>query len=180
MYNAFMAWQCTFGIIMGFAGVLVVMRPFGAEFHWAMLLSLHNALALALYSIITRKLSGVISPETMQLYMGGVGTLALLPWALWAWQTPQTGLGWALVLSLGVWAWIGHEFFARAHRFAEAGTLMPYSYTFLIYLTVASYALFGEVPDGYTGLGAFVIVASGLLIWWRENLRTAHMRDGAL
>ncbi len=158
-----------FAILLGFIGVLVVIRPFGAEFHWAMLLAVHNATALALYSIITRKLSGVIAIETMQFYMGLFGTVVLLPFAIYFWQTPESLLDWVLMIGLGVTAWLGHEFLTRAHLLAPASTLMPYTYSFLIYLAIASYLIWGELPDGYTMLGAGIIVVSGLIIWARER-----------
>ena len=44
---------------------------------------------------------------------------------------------------------------------------MPYTYSFLLYLAVASYIVFGDIPDGFTLIGAFIIVLSGLVIWWR-------------
>jgi len=160
-----------FAIILGFAGVLVVVRPFGADFHWASTLAIYNALALALFSIITRRLSGEVSAETMQFYLGVIGVVVLLPGAIWVWQTPQNALEWALLISIGFWGWIGHEFFARAHGFAEANALMPFTYTFLIYLTLSSFVVFGDLPDNFTILGAILIVASGLLIWWREKHR---------
>lgn len=158
-----------FGICLGFIGVLVVMRPFGAEFHWAMLLSLHNAVALALYSILTRKLSGIVAVETMQFYMGAFGTTVLLPFAIWQWTTPATTLDWVIMVLLGFWGWAGHELLTRAHRFAPANTLMPYTYSFLIFLTISSYAIWGHIPDGATLAGAAIIIGSGLLIWARTR-----------
>lgn len=159
-----------FAIVIGFLGVLVVIRPFGESFHWAALLSAYNALAMALYSILTRKLSGEIAAETMQFYMGVMGTLVLAPFAYMTWQTPETGLDWALFLALGIWGWAGHELLTRAHGFAPASTLMPYTYSFMIYLTISSYLVFAELPDQWTLTGALIIVGSGLLIWKRETL----------
>lgn len=157
------------GIAVGFVGVLVVMRPFGSEFHWAMLLSLHNAVALALYSILTRKLSGVVAVETMQFYMGAFGTFALLPFAIWSWTNPANLTDWLIMIALGFWGWAGHEVLTRAHRFAPANTLMPYTYSFLIFLTLWSYAIWGHIPDAMTLLGAAIIIGSGLLIWARTR-----------
>ena len=158
-----------FGILLGFAGVLVVMRPFGAEFHWAMLLTVHNATALALYSILTRKLAGVVSAEIMQFYMGAFGTAVLLPFAAYFWASPATILDWVLMVMLGVFGWAGHELLTRAHRFATANTLMPFSYFFLLFLTISSYLIWGHIPDEATLLGAAIIIGSGLLIWVRTR-----------
>ncbi|QBF34317.1 DMT family transporter [Thalassococcus sp. S3] len=160
-----------FAIALGFIGVLVVIRPFDATFHWAALLSVYNALALSLYSIITRKLSGIVAAETMQFYMGLVGTLLTLPAALWLWQDPGTALNWGLMLLAGTAAWAGHELFSRAHGFAPANTLIPYTYSFLIYMTLAGYLIFGDMPDGLTLLGAGIIILSGLIIWRRAMIR---------
>ncbi len=154
---------------LGFAGVLVVIRPFGADFHWAMLLVLYNATALALYSILTRRLAGTVATETMQFYMGLLGTVALLPFALWSWQSPETLRDWLVLISLGVFGWGGHQLLTAAHRYAASGTLMPYTYSFLLYLTVLSYLVFDHVPDLLTMVGAAIIIASGLIIWQRES-----------
>lgn len=160
-----------FAIVIGFLGVLVVIRPFGESFHWAALLSAYNALAMALYSILTRKLSGEIAAETMQFYMGVMGTVVLAPLAYATWQTPTTALDWTLFAALGLWGWAGHELLTRAHGFAPASTLMPYTYSFMIYLTISSYLVFAELPDQWTLVGALIVVGSGLLIWKRETLQ---------
>ncbi|MEL7089567.1 MAG: DMT family transporter [Planctomycetota bacterium] len=161
-------------IMLGFIGVLVVIRPFDADFHWIALLNVYNAISLALYSIITRKISGVVAAETMQFYMGAFGAIMLFPLALWSWTTPATTLDWGLMVALGVWGWAGHEIFSRAHAYAPANTLMPYTYSFLLYLAVASYVVFNDVPDSYTLTGASIIVLSGLVIWWRAMRREAE------
>lgn len=158
-----------FAILLGFAGVLVVIRPFGEAFHLAMLLALFNALSLALYSIMTRKLAGVVATETMQFYMGALGTAVMLPLAIWAWRWPEDVTGWALMIGLGVFGWAGHQLLTNAHRFGSANTLMPYTYSFMIYLSVMSYLVFDHLPDQWTVAGAFIIVISGLIIWKREQ-----------
>jgi|SaaInlStandDraft_1057018.scaffolds.fasta_scaffold02343_7 drug/metabolite transporter (DMT)-like permease len=156
-----------FAIFLGFAGVLVVIRPFDTSFHWVALLNVYNAFSFALYSIITRKISGVVAAETMQFYIGASGAFILFPFAWWVWIPPANALEWFLMVALGIWGWAGHEIFSRAHLFAPANTLMPYTYSFLLYLAVASYFVFDEVPDQWTIFGASIIVASGLIIWRR-------------
>ena len=156
-------------IVLGFVGVLIVIRPFDAAFHWIALLNVYNAVSLALYSIITRKLSGVVAAESMQFYMGALGAVMLLPFALYVWVTPETPLQWALMIGLGLSGWAGHEIFSRAHAYAPANTLMPYTYSFLLYLAVACYVVFNDVPDGWTILGASIIVSSGFIVWWRTG-----------
>lgn len=158
-----------FAILLGFAGVLIVVRPFGEVFHPAMLMVLYNASAMALYAIMTRRLAGVVAVDTQQFYMGALGSLILLPLALWTWQSPDTFMGWITLISLGVLGWGGHQFLTNAHRFGTANQLMPYTYSFMIYVAIWGYLLFGDVPDKWTVLGAGVIIASGLIIWSRER-----------
>jgi drug/metabolite transporter (DMT)-like permease len=164
-----------FAIGLGFLGVMVVIRPFGENYHWAALLTCYNAIALALYSILTRRLAGIVATETMQFYMGLLGTVSLLPMAIWTWVTPQTLFEWGLLCCLGVWAWGGHELLTRAHGLAPANTLMPYTYSFLIFLTIESYLVFADIPDRWTLTGAAIIMLSGLIIWKRAEIREADV-----
>lgn len=156
-------------IVLGFIGVLVVVRPFDQSFQLGAVFVIYNATAMALYALITRRLSGIVAVDTMQFYTGLVGTVFTLPFALWAWQSPATVWGWCVLFSLGVSAWLGHQWLTNAHRYATANTLMPYTYSFMIYVSVLGYLLFGDVPDIYTVTGAAIIIASGLIIWKREQ-----------
>lgn len=156
-------------ILLGFIGVLIVVRPFGTTFHPAMLMIIYNAIALALYSLMTRRLSGIVAVETMQFYMGLVGTLLMLPFAIWVWTQPATTWGMLVLISLGVLGWAGHQLLTNAHRFGTANQLMPFTYSFLVFVAIWGYLLFGTVPDVGTIFGAIVIMSAGLIIWRRER-----------
>lgn len=158
-------------ILLGFLGVLVVIRPFGETFHPAMILPLYNATALALYSLMTRRLAGIVATETQQFYVGALGTFIMLPFAVWAWVPPQTPVDTVLLLGLGFGGWAGHQLLTTAHRFAPANTLMPYTYSFMIYIAGFSWIIFNHLPDGFTVVGAVIIVLSGLIIWKREQVK---------
>ena len=158
-------------VIVGFIGVLIVIRPFGEAFHWATLLMVVNAIAMALFAILTRLLSGRVATQTMQVYMGALGTGVLLIPAVLTWQSPTTPAAWMLLFAIGGFAWVGHEIYGRAHAFAEASVLIPFNYSFIIYLTLAGLVVFGDVPDAPVLLGAAIIIGSGLVIWWRETRR---------
>ena len=157
-------------VALGFAGVLVVIRPFGEALDPAAFLMLLAATGLALYSILTRKLSRDVKPLIMQFLLGLTGTVALAPFCWIYWIAPATAFDLALMVSLGLFAWIGHEFLIRAHQVAEANYLMPYSYSYLIYMTAGGFVVFGDLPDTWTILGALMIAMSGLMIWRRETV----------
>ncbi|MEM8540267.1 MAG: DMT family transporter [Pseudomonadota bacterium] len=164
---------------IGFVGILIVIRPFGESLHWAVFLSLGNALFFALYLILTRKLADVVASDTLQFYTGFVGTIALLPFGLAEWQNPQTGFDWIVLMGLGTFAWIGHGLLIRANNFAPASSLTPFGYSFILYLTIWSYFVFDDQPDGWTIVGACVVICSGLIIWAREqHLRRKQVLHG--
>ena len=156
-------------VVIGFIGILVAIRPFGASFHWAVFLSLAGAFCFAAYSLMTRKLAGEVSSGTMQLYSGGVGTAVLAPFALVQWQAPAGAVDWLLLVGLGFFGWIGHEFLTRAHGFAPASLLSPFSQVFIIYLGVWSFFIFDTLPDQWTVVGALIISAASMTIWLRER-----------
>ena len=162
-------------VAFGFAGVLAVIRPFGEGLDPAAFLMLLAATGLALYSILTRKLSRDVKPLVMQFLLGLTGTVALAPFCWVYWIAPASAFDLVLMVSLGLFAWIGHEFLIRAHQIAEANYLMPYSYSYLIYMMAGGFVVFGDLPDAWTILGALMIAMSGLMIWRRE---VALMRAG--
>lgn len=165
-------------IMFGFCGIIVAIKPFDADFHWAVILSLMSATFFAFYSILTRKLAGVVADATMQFYAGFIGTICLLPFAWLHWQSPATAFEWSIMLGIGVFAFVGHQFLTRAHGLAPANILMPFGYSFIIYLTVWSYVIFDQLPNQWTILGAAMIIVAGLLIWYREkNLALRAARD---
>jgi len=157
-------------VALGFAGVAIAIKPFDDEFQVAVFMSLTAAFCFALYSVLTRKLAGVVVPDTMQFYTGLVGTVALAPFAIAEWQNPATGFQWSVLVGLGVLGWVGHQFLTNAMSFAPANLLMPFGYVFILYLTVSSYLVFDQLPDQWTVVGAAIIVLSGLIIFYRERM----------
>ncbi len=156
-------------ILVGFAGVLIITRPWSAAFHWAMLLSLGALVSTAMYFISTRRLAGVDTNVAMQTYSSGLATVILAPIALWVWAPPPSALHWGLLAGLAALGLISHTLATLAHRFAGASTLAPTVYAQIVYITLLSFVVFGTVPDGQTVAGTAVIVASGLYLWLRER-----------
>jgi len=132
------------------------------------LLSLAGAACFALYAILTRRLAGKVSTTTQQFYAGALPTLLLLPFVIADWRWPATRFDTALFLLLGLWGWLGHQILVVAHRFAPATVLTPFTYSFILYLTLWSWLVFAQLPDGFTVVGAAIISTAGLVIWFRE------------
>ena len=164
-------WRRWTAIAVGFAGVLIIVRPGGAELHWAVGLSLCNVVAVALYQITTRKLAARDHSDTTSLYSPMVGAIILLPLLPFVWEAPSGPLAWLLLCSMGVFGGIGHWLLIIAHRYAPASLLAPFSYTSILWMTTSGYLVFGHLPDGWTVVGAAVVIASGLYVFHRERVR---------
>ena len=156
-------------IITGFAGVLVIVRPWGTEFHPAMLASVVNALLYAVFMMMTRRLAAYDSPETIQ-YLPAVGAaIGLAPFAIAAWETPDGWLEWTVACLMGVLGGLGHYLLALAHRYAPASVIAPFLYQQVIYMALFGYLVFGDVPSPWVWLGATVVIGSGLYLFARER-----------
>ena len=90
-------------IAVGFAGVLVIIRPGGQGFHPAIFLTLLNAIMYAVFNMITRRVGADDHPAATQWIAALVPTVVLTPFALWQWQTPHDVWSWLFILSAG-WA----------------------------------------------------------------------------
>jgi drug/metabolite transporter (DMT)-like permease len=156
------------GSIVGFAGVLILVRPGSAVFHPAALLLVLAAVCNAIYFLTTRKLADE-SPYTTLFYSALVGTVGLslaLPWQLY--EAPPLSRG-ALFLLLGLFAGMGHWFVISAYLLAPASMLTPFAYLQLIWATAYGYLLFGQLPDRASALGMAIVVASGIWLALQEK-----------
>jgi drug/metabolite transporter (DMT)-like permease len=156
-------------IIIGLTGGFIATRPWSADFHWAVFVSLGTAIATGLYSILTRQLAGVDSTTTQQFYSSALATLAIAPIALLHWEWPQAPIDWALFGLIGVLGWSGHQFMTIAHRYAPASALAPFLYVQMVFLTASSWLIFYQPPDAWMLTGSAIVLASGLYVWLRER-----------
>src|SRR6266481_5285635 len=155
---------------VGFIGVLVVTRPGFGLVHPAALLALLATLSYAAYMLTTRLLSRVDSNDTTLFYSNFVGAAIMLPVVPFFWQTPDLWQ-FALMVMAGALASFGHYMLIAAHRHAPASVLSSFIYSQLVWVVALGYAVFGDVPDGYTLAGASIVIASGLYIFHRERIR---------
>ncbi len=162
-------WRRWVAVGVGFVGILIIVRPGTETFQPASLIALAGALFAALYSITTRKLAGVDSASTQQVYAGLIALACVTPFAFDGWVWPSSEAGWFAFIAAGVAGMIAHQLNTVAHRFAPPSALAPFSYTGLILLAFASWIVFNEPPDVWFYLGAPFIIGSGLYIWLRER-----------
>ncbi len=165
-------------LLAGFLGVLIVIRPGTALFHWASVFVLISATAYGIYQILTRRIAGIDSPETSALYsacVGGFGMLLVLPFV---WQMPASLLDVGLFIAVGMLGALGHYCVAHAFGYAPANILSPFQYFQLLGSVFVGWVLFSEFPDSATWIGAAIIVGSGIYIGWSGS-RAPRARPAA-
>lgn len=157
-------------VVVGFIGMLVVIRPGLGGLQPAALLSVASILCYALYSILTRHLGRSETAEGLLLHGAIVGTVVLLPALPPVWETPTSPVIWVGLFAVGVLGALGHVLLIRAHKMAPASLLAPFTYLQIIWLTLSGYLVFDQMPDVWTLYGALIIIASGLYILHRERI----------
>lgn len=156
------------GVLIGFAGALVIIRPGIAEISAGMLFLLACSFTNALYQLVTRLIRLHDSAETTFFYTALAGAAVYSFAAPFDWR-PPAGFEWVLLLGLGVAGGLGHFCLIRAFRLAPAAVVAPFTYTGLLWAAAFGFAIFGELPDLWTLLGASLIIGSGLYIFHRES-----------
>lgn len=160
-------------IAVGFAGVLVVLRPgVGGIASLAGGAVLLAALGYAVSAITVRVLARTDSTQAMVVWLMALMAVGagLLAWPHWQ---PLQGAHLWLVVALGAAGALAQYLITEAFRLGEASLLAPLEYTALVWGVLWDATLWGVLPDGGTWLGAAIIVASGLYLVRREGARAA-------
>ncbi len=162
-------WRRWTAIVVGFIGILIIVRPGTEAFHPASLLCLAGATFAAFYGILTRKLAGIDSASTQTVYGSLVCVVCAAPFAFGDWVWPADTATWVAFFLAGMAGLAAHQLMSTAYRFASPTLLSPFSYLELICLAFASWIVFNQPPDIWFYLGAPIIIGSGLYIWLRER-----------
>lgn len=160
--------------LVAFTGVLIILRPNFAELGWAALFPLASALGMSVLMIGNRFVAGKASPLAMQFYIAIMATPILLSAALaghyseierFAVHWPSIGVV-ARCAFIAVSATIAHWLIFMGTTRAGAATIAPMTYVQLLVAALLGYVLFGDLPDGLALIGAAIIIAAGLYLWW--------------
>ncbi len=157
-------------VVVGFAGVLVVVHPGASAFQPAALFSVAAAFCYAGYNLTTRLLSTTELPAGMLLYPALLATILLTAVLPVAGVAPPGWLVAGLLMLTGIMGGVGHWCLIIAHRDAPAALLAPFQYAQILWMVSLGYLVFADVPDVNTLIGAAIIVASGLYILYRERM----------
>lgn len=153
-------------VVLGFAGVLAILRPgLAIVSPWALAV-LAAATMFAGYQLLTRLVSARDPLETT-LLMTALPALCVTSAAAPLVWLPPEGVSWLLLLAAGGFATLGHFIMIQALESAEASVLQPFNYSILLWATLLGFALFGEVPDFWTMIGGALVVAGGVYAFRR-------------
>jgi len=168
MLGEHVGWRRWVAVVIGFLGVLIMLRPGNGDISVASVAVLFAAFCYACLAITSRKLGTTESSYSLSVYViAGPLLVSLVMLSQTRWQAPDID-GWLLFVLAGscsVIAWIG---IIGGYRRASPAMLAPFEYTALIGGAVAGYLIWDEVPDRWVVTGAIVIIASGLFVVYRE------------
>ena len=150
-------------VIIGFIGVIFIIRPGFIEFNSAFLAALGTGLSYSLYMISTRKLTNSDTPLKTLAFTGLVGLFAMSIFQPFIWIQP-TAFEWLLMLAMGFVATAGHFLIILSFRYSEASVLAPFSYWEILTNILIGYYFFDNIPDSWTWVGIFIIIGSGIYI----------------
>lgn len=170
-------WRRWSAIAAGLVGMLIIVRPGGELFSAAALLPVASAASWASALVVTRRMGSLDPPETTLLWTAAFGFVALtlllpLTWATGIGTPVMPGIGQiGLGLLIGLVSTAAQWLVVLAYRAAPATVLAPFTYTQLLTSGLLGMVVFGNVPDGWTLVGAAVIAASGIYTAHRERVR---------
>ena len=181
-----------YAIIAGFLGVLVMIRPGQGVFEPAALLALWSALGYAIGQAMSRPLAGLVPSSVMAFYQNVVYfVVAVVLAAVFArggfegalhpslrflsipWTVPQA-FDILLMVAFGVFSAAVMPLFVHAYKIAEVNFVAPFEYTAMFWAVMWGAALFGDFPDGFTWLGAAIVIGAGLFMVHMDRVYRAR------
>ena len=170
-------WRRWMAAAVGFAGVVVIVRPGALPLGWPVAAAILSAFASATIVLTTRHLAKTERTQTIMAWIGLVSFAAALPFGAphlhWpGWQDAALMLGLATIGPCAMHLWIS------GLRLADASVLAPIGYVRLLFAAASGMLLFGEVPDTWLGLGALLIIGSAVYITHREAVAARRALTG--
>jgi len=160
-------------VLIGFGGMLIIVRPGSQAFQIAAFIPICAALVAAFRDIVTRKISAnekssaILFYSTLALSLIGLATFPF------GWK-PMTLNDIGIAIMAGTFFGLGHYFIIEGYRYAEASIIAPYRYLNLIWAVILGYLLWNEIPSAWVLLGTPFVVGSGLYILYDEHKKKSY------
>ncbi len=157
-----------FGVVVGFSGMLLIVKPGVDAFQVGSLFALATAACFAGYLLVTRRIAGQNPPMVTMMWMGLIGVAVMSLFVGPVYQ-PFTGMQWAMIGLMGAILTLGHGLIVWAADRLEASAMAPMPYLEMVTSTLLGLYFFDEFPEVTTWLGCGLVVGAGILIAWRES-----------
>ena len=164
-------WRRWCAIVVGFTGLLIILRPGVGVFSTLALLPLLSAILFATYGILNRYVARNDRAGTSFFWTGVVGAIVSTGMGIWYWE-PMTGPDWIWMGVLCVSGALGHWLLIKSYEVAEASVLQPFAYLQLVFVAFIGLTVFGEELKLNVALGTMVVIGAGLFTLWRERLKS--------
>ena len=162
-------WRRWTAVLIGFAGVVIALRPSSSSFTLPALIALAGSMIYALLMITTRMLRETNDTMLMTTHFIGAVAFGARDRAVRLGHPGRATT--SLFLAGSASPTVVAQFcVVRSLKLASASVVVPYQYTLILWSVLFGWLMFGEVPDAYTIVGAAIIVAAGLYIFWREQV----------
>ena len=161
-------WRRWLGVAVGFAGMLVIVRPGVVEMNPGIVMMMLAVPLIAGSNLIAKVVSGRDKPAVVVLWQSVVGAICFTPLGIWFWQTPtlpQLGL----FLAAGFFGTMGYFFITWAYRLLDISALQSITFLAIVWAALMDVAVWGKTADVWTFVGAAIIVASTTYIAHRES-----------
>ena len=162
-------------VLLGFVGTLIVIRPGMGAVHPAAFLVVLAAGLFAVRQIISRALSDTDKTATTIIFTAVVGSALLTVPLPFVWEWPD-GRQVLILVAIACLAGVAEVCVIKALEVALAVVVAPVQYSLMIWGTFYGWLVFGQLPDGWTWLGAAIIIATGLYTLHREHLAARQKR----
>jgi drug/metabolite transporter (DMT)-like permease len=157
-------------VVIGFIGTLIIIRPGFQTFNPGMLMALAAGTSLAIYMLLTRKMSGRTHAMVTTFHTNVAGAVLMSVAVLFHWQMPTLEQALLFILMAAI-ATFGHFLIVKAYDHAEASLLAPFAYAEMIMAVAAGWYFFGDFPDRWTFVGVGILIACAIYISYRERVR---------
>ena len=157
----------TLALILGFGGMLVIIRPGFVDISIGVYMVLFSALLWSINIIITKKISKDDSAITILAYQSIFMSLLSFFIVLFFWEMPSLKTFVYLILA-AMCGTVLHLTLNHAFKLVDVSMTQPYSFLNLVFASIIGYFVFDEIPDLYTWIGALIIFTGVLIISYRE------------
>jgi len=157
----------TLALILGFSGMLVIIRPGFVDISIGVYMVLFSALLWSINIIITKKISKDDSAITILAYQSIFMSLLSFIIVLFFWEMPSIKTFIYLILA-AMCGTVLHLTLNHAFKLVDVSMTQPYSFLNLVFASIIGYFVFDEMPDLYTWIGALIIFTGVLIISYRE------------